>query len=110
MVSTSEVSVSLTIDQGDNIAELVRELREFAEVSIDEGQAIVCIVGGNIRNTPGVAARVFRSLGDVNVCMLSQGASALNIGFVVASQDLPKAVERLHTEFFSQLDPAVFDA
>jgi len=110
MVSTSEVSVSLTIDQGNNIDEIVRELRGFAEVSIDEGQAIVCIVGANIRETPGVAARVFRSLGDVNVCMLSQGASALNIGFVVAGADLQKAVERLHGEFFSELDPAVFDA
>jgi aspartate kinase len=110
MVSTSEVSVSLTIDQGGDSAGLIRELREFAEVSIDEGQAIVCIVGGNIRNTPGVAARLFRSLGDVNVSMLSQGASALNIGFVVAGADLPKAVERLHAEFFTELDPAVFDA
>jgi aspartate kinase len=110
MVSTSEVSVSLTIDQGNNIEQIVRELREFAEVSIDEGQAIVCIVGANIRDTPGVAARVFRSLDDVNVCMLSQGASALNIGFVVDGADLQKAVERLHTEFFSELDPAVFDA
>ncbi len=110
MVSTSEVSVSLTIDQGNHIEEIVRELREFAEVSIDEGQAIVCIVGANIRNTPGVAARVFRSLGDVNVYMLSQGASALNIGFVVSGADLQKAVERLHGEFFNELDPAVFDA
>ena len=110
MVSTSEVSVSLTIDQGNGMADILRELREFADVSIDEGQAIVCIVGANIRNTPGVAARVFSSLGDVNVCMLSQGASALNIGFVVAGADLPKAVQRLHDEFFSELDPAVFDA
>jgi aspartate kinase len=110
MVSTSEVSVSLTIDQGNNIEEIVRELREFAEVSLDEGQAIVCIVGANIRDTPGVAARLFRSLDDVNVCMLSQGASALNIGFVVAGGDLQKAVERLHAEFFNELDPAVFDA
>jgi aspartate kinase len=110
MVSTSEVSVSLTIDQGNNIEEIVGELREFAEVSIDKGQAIVCIVGANIRDTPGVAARLFRSLDDVNVCMLSQGASALNIGFVVAGGELQKAVERLHAEFFSELDPAVFDA
>jgi len=110
MVSTSEVSVSLTIDQGNHVQEIVGELREFAEVSMDEGQAIVCIVGANIRNTPGVAARVFRSLGDVNVYMLSQGASALNIGFVVSGADLPKAVARLHDEFFSELDPEVFDA
>ncbi|HMD47986.1 MAG TPA: aspartate kinase, partial [Bryobacteraceae bacterium] len=59
MIATSEVNVSLTIDQTGRLAEIVRELREFSEVSIEENEAIVCIVGDNIRYTPGVAARVF---------------------------------------------------
>jgi aspartate kinase len=110
MVATSEVSVSLTIDQPERVEAIVTELREFAEVSVDENQAIICIVGENIRHTPGVAARVFNALGGINVRMLSQGASALNLGFVVAGGDLTAAVQALHTEFFSDLDPAVFDA
>jgi aspartate kinase len=110
MVATSEVSVSLTIDQPDRVEAIVTELREFAEVSVDENQAIICIVGENIRHTPGVASRVFNALGGINVCMLSQGASALNLGFVVAGSDLNAAVQALHGEFFSSLDPAVFDA
>jgi aspartate kinase len=109
MVATSEVSVSLTIDHPERLDTIVTELREFAEVSVDENQAIICIVGENIRHTPGVAARVFNALGGINVRMLSQGASALNIGFVVAGADLAAAVQALHTEFFTDLDPAVFE-
>jgi len=110
MVSTSEVSVSLTIDQVDHLPDILRDLREFAEVAVDENQAIICLVGENIRYTPGVAARVFRALGPINVRMVSQGASSLNLGFVVAGEDLPAAVKCLHDEFFRELDPAVFDA
>jgi aspartate kinase len=110
MVATSEVSVSLTIDQPERVQTIVTELCDFAEVSVDENQAIICIVGENIRHTPGIAARVFNALGSINVRMLSQGASALNIGFVVAGDDLAAAVRALHQEFFSELDAAVFDA
>ncbi|HTR38088.1 MAG TPA: lysine-sensitive aspartokinase 3 [Bryobacteraceae bacterium] len=110
MVATSEVSVSLTVDQPERVQPIVDALREFSEVSVDENQAIICIVGENISHTPGIAARLFKALGDINVRMLSQGASALNLGFVVAGEDLPAAVHALHTEFFTELDPAVFDA
>ncbi len=110
MVATSEVSVSLTIDQPERVEAIATELREFADVSVDENQAIICIVGENIRHTPGVAARVFNALGGINVRMVSQGASALNLGFVVAGGDLTAAVQALHGEFFTDLDPAVFDA
>lgn len=110
MVATSEVSVSLTLDQTEHVEEIISELREFSEVAMDANDAIICIVGENIRCTPGVASRVFKALKDINVRMLSQGASALNIGFVVTGSDLPAAVQALHAEFFSELDPAVFDA
>jgi aspartate kinase len=110
MVATSEVSVSLTLDQPDRVEAIVAELREFAEVWVEENQAIICIVGENIGEMPGVAARVFSALGGINVRMVSQGASALNLGFVVAGGDLTGAVHALHTEFFTDLDPAVFDA
>jgi aspartate kinase len=108
MIATSEVSVSLTVDRQDRLPEIRRELEQFSEVSIEEDQSIICLVGENIRYTPGVAARVFNALGDVNVRMVSQGASLLNIGFVVAQKDLQRATEALHTEFFSTLDPEVF--
>jgi aspartate kinase len=109
MVATSEVSVSLTIDQIGQMETIGQELNEFSEVEMELDQAIVCLVGENIRDTPGVAVRVFSALKDVNIRMISQGASMLNLSVVVAEKDLRHAVEALHTEFFSNLDPEVFE-
>ena len=110
MVSTSEVSVSLTIDNTKALDAICKELNQFSEVSIEDGQAIVCLVGDNIRYTPGVAMRVFGALDGINIRMISQGASLLNISLVVTEKDLHAAVEALHTEFFADLDAEVFDA
>jgi len=66
-------------------------------------------VGENIRETPKVAARVFSALGDINVRMISQGASEINITFVISEDDVPEAIRRLHSEFFTEVDPEVFD-
>src|SRR5581483_11164334 len=100
MVSTSEVSVSLTIDNTKNVEAILDEIRQFAEVSLERDEAIVCLVGENIRHTPGVARRVFNSLDGINIRMISQGASLLNLSFVVAEKDLTRTVEALHQEFF----------
>ncbi len=109
MVSTSEVSVSLTIDNPANLDPILAALREFAEVSVEPAGTIVCLVGENIRFTPGVARRVFNALDGINIRMISQGASLLNISFVVAEGDLARTVAALHEEFFAELDPAVFE-
>lgn len=108
MVATSEVSVSLTIDHTEKLDLIAAALREFAEVEIEHDQAIVCLVGDNIRWQPGVAHRVFRALDSINVRMISQGASLRNISVVVAMTQLRQAVEKLHLEFFSEVDPEVF--
>jgi aspartate kinase len=100
MLATSEVSVSLTIDNTASLQAIKGEIEEFAEVSIEECHAIVCLVGENIRKIPGTVGRVFSALKDVNVRMISQGASLLNISLVVAASDLRGAVESLHREFF----------
>lgn len=109
MVSTSEVSVSLTIDNTGKLDAIRGELAEFSDVSVERDHAIVCLVGENIRFQPGISGRAFSALGDINIRMISQGASLLNLSFVVAQDDLKTAVERLHREFFSELDPAVFE-
>ena len=109
MVATSEVSVSLTIDNPKHVQAICEAISEFASVEIEADQAIVCLVGDNIRYTPGVAVRVFSAMRNVNIRMISQGASLLNLGFVVADKDLAEAVKALHAEFFSEVDPAVFE-
>jgi aspartate kinase len=109
MVATSEVSVSLTIDNTRHIDLILGDLRQFAEVTVEHDSVIVCLVGENIRHTPGVARRVFNSLEGINIRMISQGASLLNISFVVAEADLLRTVSALHEEFFATLDPNVFE-
>jgi aspartate kinase len=109
MLATSEVSVSLTIDTKKQLKRILEELRQFSEVMLEEDQAIVCLVGDNVRSKAGLAARVFGALAHVNVRMISQGGSQLNLGLVVARTDLAEAVRSLHQEFFAELDPAVFD-
>ena len=109
MLATSEVSVSLTIDNTRSLAPIRKEIEEFAEVGVEEDQAIVSMVGENIRHTPGITSRAFMALKDINVRMISQGASLLNISVVVAAADLRSAVESLHREFFTDPDPASFE-
>src|SRR6476646_4325749 len=107
MVSTSEVSVSLTLDNAENLDRIHDDLRQFSEITVEDNQAIVCLVGENIRHTPGIAGRAFQVLSNKNIRMMSQGASLLNLGFVIADNDVPDAVSALHKEFFSDVDPAV---
>ena len=109
MIATSEVSVSLTIDNAARMEAIRRELEEFAEVEIENDKAIVCLVGDNLRWQPGVAHRLFRALDPINVRMISQGASLRNISIVVAQSELREAVERLHREFFTDVDAEVFE-
>ncbi|HEX7288889.1 MAG TPA: lysine-sensitive aspartokinase 3 [Candidatus Angelobacter sp.] len=108
MVSTSEVSVSVTVDSNESIAAIAADLGKLADVKYEGRKAIVCLVGENIRNTPGIAAKVFGAIADVNIQMISQGASEINISFVIDEPDVPKVVSRLHQVFFSEVDPEVF--
>jgi len=109
MVTTSEVSVSLTIDSTQRLGEITRDLSQFAEVRHENRQAIICLVGDNIRYTPGVAGRIFEAVRHVNVRMISQGASVRNVSFVVQEDDLRTAVEALHAAFFSELDGEILE-
>lgn len=109
MVSTSEVSVSVTVDSNESIAAIAADLGKLANVKYQGRKAIVCLVGENIRNTPGIAAKVFSAISNINIQMISQGASEINISFVVDESDVPEAVNLLHTAFFSEVDPDVFD-
>jgi len=108
MLATSEVSVSLTVDNMRWLEAIRKEIETFAEVSVEEDQAIVCLVGENIRHHPEASTRVFTALDGIKARMVSQGASQLNISLVVAASDLVRAVESLHGEFFRAPEPAAF--
>jgi aspartate kinase len=109
IVSTSEVSISVTVDSNEAVPAITADLEKLAYVKFSGRQAIICLVGESIRERPGVAAQVFDAMKEINVRMISQGASELNMSFVIEESDVPAAIKTLHARFFNDLDPEVFD-
>jgi aspartate kinase len=106
VVTTSEVSVSVTVDDARRLPAIVTALQEFAEVSCDDHMAIVCAVGDGLQRDPSLAAQVLSSVGDVPLRLVSQAASRRNITFVIRESDLPVALGRVHAKFLSALELA----
>jgi aspartate kinase len=109
MVATSEVSVSLTLDNVSSLDAIVEDLRQLGDVEITSKAALVCLVGSNLKYTPGVAKRAFGSLSDINILMVSHGASNINFSFIVDEKDATATVQRLHADFFREIDPELFE-
>jgi aspartate kinase len=109
MVSTSEVSVSLTVDSNDKLPVIAADLSRLADVKYEGKKALVCMVGEDIRGQNGIAAQVFSAVRHVNVRMISQGASEINMSFMIEEDDADEAVRSLHAAFFKEPDPAIFD-
>jgi aspartate kinase len=100
IVTTSEVSVSLSLEDTSALDAIVEDLKPIGAVRVESDRASVCIVGEGLRNTPGIAGRVFSTIRDINVLLISQGASAINLTFVVEERHVAEAVRRLHAAFF----------
>jgi aspartate kinase len=100
LIATSEVSVSLTVDDPETIPAVEADLAVLGEVQVLRRMAIVSVVGRGFLRRAGIAARVFQSLREVNVVMISFGASDVNVSLVVAEDEAEKAVRLLHREFF----------
>jgi len=109
MVSTSEVSISLTVDSNSSLPEIAADLSTLADVKYEGRKALICMVGEDIRGQSGIAAQVFAAIRHVNVRMISQGASEINMSFMIEEDDADEAVRSLHAAFFRDPDPAVFD-
>jgi len=104
MITTSEVSIALTVDDDRNLEQAVEELKKFARVFMMNRRAIVCVVGEGMKKMRGMAGRIFSCLGreDINIEMISHGASEINVSFLVREQDVASAVRTLHRNFFGQ--------
>ena len=100
VVTTSEVSVSLSIDDASALPELIRDLEQLGAVEIETGRTIVSVVGEGLRGTPGIAARVFSTISDINVSMISVGASSVNLTFMVDDARARETIVRLHRAYF----------
>jgi aspartate kinase len=101
VVTTSEVSVSVTVDDRRHLEDIVDALSEFADVLSEPGMALLCAVGDRLRAEPGIGARVIRVLEEVPLRMIYQVASRRNITVILRETDLPHAMHRLHEEFFA---------
>ena len=102
VVTTSEVSVSLTLDNTDSLEAVARDLQRIGRVEIEPNQAVICVVGSGLRDTSGVAAQIFNAISDINVSLISHGASSVNMTFVVEETVVGEVVRRLHETFFKE--------
>ncbi len=109
MVSTSEVSVSLTVDSNASLPDIAADLSKLADVKYEGKKALICLVGEDIRGKNGMAAQVFNAVRHINVRMISQGASEINMSFMIEEDDADEAVRSLHAAFFQDPDPSIFD-
>ncbi len=100
LIATSEVSVSLTVDSTENLEAIREDLKELGELQVLHNTAIVTVVGRQFRERSGIAGEVFSALKDVNILVISGGASEINLSFLVMAEDSDRAVQQLHAHFF----------
>ncbi len=105
LVATSEVSVSLSLDETSALDAIVAELQKVGAVKVETKRALISVVGEGLRSTPGIAGLVFHAIRDINILLISQGASNINLTFVIEEERVREAVSRLHAEFFERAEP-----
>lgn len=108
VIATSEIGISLTVDDPSNLDAICTELRGFADVEVLTDRAVLCVVGEKMKFTKGVAAKVFSALDrcGLNVELISHGGSEINLTLVIRQEEIPQAVQALHREFFSRVNVA----
>jgi aspartate kinase len=109
MVATSEISVSVTVDSRAALPAISADLSKLADVKYEGNKALICLVGEDIRGISGISGQVFSAISHINVRMISQGASEINMSFMVNEEDVEEAIRSLHKKFFASPDPAIFD-
>ena len=100
MITTSEVAVAVTIDHDNFLSEILRELEPFGNVEVEKEQTIVCIVGNQISQTPDMLQRVFKSVENIPVKMVSYGASQHNISMLVPGTHKKQTLQALNSGLF----------
>ncbi len=100
MITTSEIAVSITIDNNTHLASIEAELRKFGTIEVDKDQTIICIVGNKITEQKGVLNKIFDALVDIPVRMVSCGASSNNVSILVEKQYKEKALNVLNEGLF----------
>ena len=102
VVATSEVSVSLTVDDASHLEAIVGDLRALGDVSVERNRGVVAVVGGAIADGGEAMARALQAIGDVRIHMLSLSATRINLTMVVDDEQVTPAIQRLHDAFFAE--------
>jgi aspartate kinase len=99
MITTSEVAVSVTVDDETNLPSICEELQKYGKVEVDKEQSIICVVGDFVKNDKGIAVAVFEALKEIPIRMISYGGSNHNISLLVNTSDKQTALQQLNTLF-----------
>src|SRR5690606_25879055 len=100
MITTSEVGVSVTIDETKYLGEITRELNDFGSVEVDVNQTIICVVGDMGADTHGYASRVLEAVKHIPLRMISYGGSNYNISLLIKTDDKTEVLRSLHNRLF----------
>ena len=100
MITTSEIAVSLTIDDDTHLSQIVEEIKPFGLVEVDTDQTIICVVGDLIAESKGTGARIFNSLSEVPIRMISFGGSKNNVSVLVDTQYKEQSLKLLNESLF----------
>jgi len=101
MVTTSEVGVSVSIDNSKRLDEIVNDLKKFGTVTVDKDMVIICVVGDMPFENVGFQAQVVSALSEIPVRMISYGGSNYNISFLIKSEDKKRALNALSKALFN---------
>ncbi len=104
MITTSEVAVSLTIDDQSRLPEILTELKEFGFVDVDENQSIICVVGNMVSEQKGLVRRIFNALSDIPIRMVSYGGSRFNISMLIDTSYKFEALNNLNSGLFEEVE------
>jgi aspartate kinase len=102
MIATSEVAVSLTIDDNKNLNKIVQELEGFGNIEVDTNLSIICIAGNLAQNKKGITAKIFNNLNDIPIRMISYGGSNFNLSFLVKTSDKITVLNLLNNGLFKK--------
>jgi aspartate kinase len=105
VITTSEVSISITIEDRRALDDIVRDLSVFAEVGVESEMALLCAVGERLRLEPGLAARVLGALDEFPLRMVSQAGARRNLTVVLPQAQLQAAMSRVHERFCLEAEP-----
>ena len=101
LITTSEVAISVTIDDNTHLEQIIKDLRGFGTVEVDKEQAIICVVGNLIAESKGFAGKIVTALGEIPIRMITYGGSSHNVSFLINGEDKKKALRLLNTNLFN---------